>query len=54
MLRHALPERRRQSDARAVLPLALVILSALSFVALAAHERFAGRLALATRTERHA
>jgi hypothetical protein len=36
------------------LPLALLILGALSFLALAAHERFAGRLGLSTRTERHA
>jgi len=43
-----------ESDARAALPVALLILGALSFVALAAHERFAGRLALSTHRERHA
>ena len=47
-------EAATESRVRATLPLALLILGALSFVALAAHERFAGRLGLSTRAERHA
>jgi hypothetical protein len=42
-------ETATESHARAALPIALLILGALSFVALAAHERFAGRLALSAR-----
>jgi von Willebrand factor type A domain len=40
------------TDAKVGLPLTLLILGALSFVALAAHERFAGRLALSGGTRR--
>jgi len=47
-------ETATKSHARATLPLALLILGALSFVALAAHERFAGRLALSTHVKGHA
>jgi hypothetical protein len=43
-----------EGEPSVTVPLTLLILSGLLFVALAAHERFAGRLALAGRARRHA